>query len=82
MSTLSNRDKATKLQASANSTGAAAAVGSEASKLSMALGVVSVDTWDKHDIQDIIFWMRAIISLVIGIVWGFIPITGMIGLTR
>ncbi|XP_077982095.1 GEL complex subunit OPTI-like [Glandiceps talaboti] len=35
---------------------------------------------DKDEFLDVIYWMKQIISIVLGAVWGFIPLTGIIGL--
>ena len=29
---------------------------------------------------DVIYWMRQVIALIVGIVWGFLPLEGLLGL--
>ncbi|KAG0595180.1 hypothetical protein M758_UG146500 [Ceratodon purpureus] len=33
-------------------------------------------TWDRDQIGDVLHWLRQVIGLVCGIVWGLIPLTG------
>ncbi|GFR65084.1 rab5 interacting protein [Elysia marginata] len=35
---------------------------------------------DKDEFLDVIYWMRQIMGLVLGLVWGFIPLKGFVGL--
>ncbi|RUS76291.1 hypothetical protein EGW08_015937 [Elysia chlorotica] len=35
---------------------------------------------DKDEFLDVVYWMRQIMGLVLGLVWGFIPMRGFIGL--
>ncbi|KAK0061824.1 respirasome Complex Assembly Factor 1 [Biomphalaria pfeifferi] len=35
---------------------------------------------DKDEFLDVIYWMRQILGLLLGIVWGIIPMRGFIGL--
>ncbi|XP_052060535.1 respirasome Complex Assembly Factor 1-like [Mytilus californianus] len=35
---------------------------------------------DKDEFLDVIYWMRQILGLILGIVWGLIPLKGIIGL--
>ncbi|KAI5695219.1 uncharacterized protein RAB5IF homolog [Diaphorina citri] len=35
---------------------------------------------DKDEFLDVIYWARQILGIILGIVWGFIPLRGFIGL--
>ncbi|GFO07060.1 hypothetical protein PoB_003356500 [Plakobranchus ocellatus] len=35
---------------------------------------------DKDEFLDVVYWMRQIMGLILGLVWGFIPLKGFIGL--
>lgn len=35
---------------------------------------------DKDEFLDVIYWMRQIMGLVLGLAWGFIPLKGFVGL--
>eukprot|EP01102_Stenamoeba_stenopodia_P002299 TRINITY_DN12096_c0_g1_i1.p1 TRINITY_DN12096_c0_g1~~TRINITY_DN12096_c0_g1_i1.p1 ORF type:complete len:134 (+),score=33.35 TRINITY_DN12096_c0_g1_i1:175-576(+) len=37
-------------------------------------------TWEKEDIQDVVHWLRQIIAVIIGFLWGLIGIQGFIGI--
>lgn len=50
-----------------------------ASVLSRAL--TSNSQWpDKDEFLDVIYWGRQVLGIVLGLVWGFIPLRGFIGL--
>eukprot|EP00455_Lapot_gusevi_P010964 TRINITY_DN1502_c0_g1_i2.p1 TRINITY_DN1502_c0_g1~~TRINITY_DN1502_c0_g1_i2.p1 ORF type:complete len:121 (+),score=26.39 TRINITY_DN1502_c0_g1_i2:70-432(+) len=36
--------------------------------------------WEKNDLLEVIHWVRQLVALVCGFVWGVIPITGFVGL--
>ncbi|KAI5716208.1 hypothetical protein M8J76_002782 [Diaphorina citri] len=35
---------------------------------------------DKDEFLDVIYWARQILGIILGVVWGFIPLRGFIGL--
>jgi len=42
----------------------------------------SGSTWeDKDEFLDVIYWMRQVLGLALGLVWGLIPLTGVVGLS-
>lgn len=36
-------------------------------------------SWTKEEVADVVFWMRLALSIVTGLLWGFIPLTGIVG---
>lgn len=36
-------------------------------------------SWEKDDLQDVLYWFRQVIGIVFGLVWGFAGITGFLG---
>lgn len=41
----------------------------------------SESNWvDKDEFLDVVYWMRQILGLILGIIWGLIPLKGIIGL--
>jgi len=41
---------------------------------------VQSDWSDKEEFLDVIYWARQIIGIVIGLVWGLVPLKGFLGL--
>jgi len=42
---------------------------------------VAKSAWeDKDEFLDVVYWMRQILGVIIGLVWGIVPIKGLIGL--
>ncbi|XP_003391599.1 PREDICTED: uncharacterized protein C20orf24 homolog [Amphimedon queenslandica] len=35
---------------------------------------------DKDDLLDVVYWVRQVISLIVGLMWGTIPLTGVVGI--
>ena len=35
----------------------------------------------QDEFLDVIYWMRQILGIVLGLIWGFIPLTGIFGLS-
>jgi len=35
---------------------------------------------DKDDILDVVYWIRQVMGLILGVIWGLIPVYGIIGL--
>ncbi|XP_070575598.1 GEL complex subunit OPTI-like [Ptychodera flava] len=35
---------------------------------------------DKDEFLDVVYWMKQILSILVGAIWGFIPLTGIIGI--
>ncbi|XP_064115405.1 GEL complex subunit OPTI-like [Macrobrachium nipponense] len=47
----------------------------------MTRAFTSNSSWpDKDEFLDVIYWGRQVLGLVLGLVWGFIPLKGFIGL--
>lgn len=42
--------------------------------------VKNADWQDKDDLLDVLYWGRQGLSLILGIIWGILPITGIIGI--
>lgn len=40
----------------------------------------SSDWSDKDEFLDVIYWLRQILGVIIGLIWGFAPLKGFIGL--
>jgi len=41
----------------------------------------SKSTWeDKEEFLDVIYWFRQILAILLGIVWGIVPLKGIIGI--
>jgi len=38
------------------------------------------DKWNKEDLQDVIFWLRQGIAVIVGLVWGLMPMYGLVGI--
>ncbi|CAG7823218.1 unnamed protein product [Allacma fusca] len=39
-------------------------------------------TWDEKDeFLDVIYWMRQVLGVTLGLIWGIIPLTGIVGLS-
>jgi len=36
--------------------------------------------WSKSELTDVIYWLRQVFSIVIGLLWGLIPLKGAIGI--
>jgi len=36
-------------------------------------------TWEKDEVLDVIYWWRQLLGLLLGLVWGILPLTGLIG---
>merc|ERR1712002_448277 len=38
-------------------------------------------TWeDKDELLDVVYWMRQVVAILTGVVWGLIPLEGVLGL--
>lgn len=35
---------------------------------------------DKEELLDVVYWGRQILALLVGLVWGFLPLTGILGI--
>lgn len=35
---------------------------------------------DKEELLDVVYWGRQILALLVGLVWGFLPLTGVLGI--
>jgi len=43
--------------------------------------LISESEWpDKEEFLDVIYWMRQVLGIIVGLVWGIIPLTGIVGL--
>jgi len=43
--------------------------------------LTSQSDWpDKDEFLDVIYWMRQILGIILGLVWGLLPLTGIFGL--
>lgn len=43
--------------------------------------VTSGSEWcDKDEFLDVVYWLRQIIGLIIGVVWGVVPLKGILGI--
>ncbi|XP_076030093.1 GEL complex subunit OPTI [Oratosquilla oratoria] len=43
--------------------------------------VTSNSQWpDKDEFLDVIYWSRQVLGIILGLIWGFIPLKGFIGL--
>jgi len=38
-------------------------------------------TWKKPELLDVVHWLRQLLGIVFGIVFGFIPLTGFVGIS-
>ena len=36
--------------------------------------------WEKKDLCEVIYFMRQIVAIIIGLIWGIPPFTGIIGI--
>ncbi|XP_030383138.1 uncharacterized protein RAB5IF homolog [Scaptodrosophila lebanonensis] len=36
--------------------------------------------WDKDEFLDVIYWSRQVFGIILGIIWGIIPLKGFLGL--
>lgn len=36
---------------------------------------------DKDEFLDIIYWLRQVLGIILGLIWGIIPLTGVVGLS-
>eukprot|EP00698_Gefionella_okellyi_P004670 TRINITY_DN14273_c0_g1_i1.p1 TRINITY_DN14273_c0_g1~~TRINITY_DN14273_c0_g1_i1.p1 ORF type:complete len:136 (+),score=23.47 TRINITY_DN14273_c0_g1_i1:43-408(+) len=36
--------------------------------------------WEKDDIFEVVYWFRQILSVIIGVIWGIIPLQGIVGI--
>lgn len=36
---------------------------------------------DKDEFLDVIYWMRQVLGIALGLIWGVIPLTGIVGLS-
>lgn len=47
----------------------------------IAKAFTSEATWtDKDEFLDVIYWLRQVLGVVLGIVWGLLPLKGIVGL--
>jgi len=35
--------------------------------------------WDKAELHEVVFWVRQVLAVVCGLVWGLLPLTGYVG---
>jgi hypothetical protein len=35
--------------------------------------------WDKAELHEVVYWVRQVLAVVCGLLWGFIPLTGYVG---
>ena len=63
----------------------------ELSQPQQANGALKVSVWskvlpsftawgDKDDFLDVIYWFRQIIAVVLGVIWGVLPLRGFLGI--
>jgi len=50
-------------------------------KPSLFTKAISPSEWsDKEELLDVVYWSRQILALLMGLVWGFLPLTGILGI--
>jgi len=57
--------------------------GSESTSISCTIGkaFTAKSAWpDKDEFLDVIYWLRQILGVVLGLLWGFVAIKGVVGL--
>lgn len=42
--------------------------------------VAEADWDDKDEFLDVVYWMRQIIGVILGLIWGLLPLKGLLGL--
>ena len=42
--------------------------------------IVYCISWLQDDLLDIVYWMRQLASLIVGLIWGILPLTGFVGM--
>ncbi|XP_004867891.2 uncharacterized protein C20orf24 homolog isoform X4 [Heterocephalus glaber] len=46
----------------------------------LANGALKISVWSKDEFLDVIYWFRQIIAVVLGVIWGVLPLRGFLGI--